>query len=43
VGFAEQPHSFFNREPFVWDTLKLAEAFLEKQALLPKSVSAGGE
>ncbi len=30
-----QPHSFFNREPYVWDTLKQAEAFLEKHGLLP--------
>lgn len=36
VGFADQVHAFFNREPFVWDTLKQAEAFLEKQALLSK-------
>lgn len=35
VGFDGQPHSFFNREPFVWDTLKMAEEFLKKQHLLP--------
>lgn len=29
-----QAHAFFNKEPFVWDTLKQAEAFLEKQGLL---------
>jgi len=34
VGFAGEKHSFFNREPFVWDTLKQAEAFLQKHALL---------
>jgi dipeptidyl aminopeptidase/acylaminoacyl peptidase len=39
VGFEGQPHSFFNREPFVWDTLKQAEAFLEKQKLLSASGS----
>lgn len=34
VGFDGQPHTFFNREPFVWDTLKQAEAFLKKHQLL---------
>ncbi|MDO8539501.1 MAG: alpha/beta hydrolase [Opitutaceae bacterium] len=34
VGFDGQVHSFFNREPFVWDTLKQAEAFLKKHQLL---------
>lgn len=34
VGFPGQKHSFFNREPFVWDTLKQADAFLQKQHLL---------
>jgi acetyl esterase len=34
VGFAGQPHSFFNRDPFMSDTLKQAEGFLEKQGLL---------
>lgn len=34
VGFAGQVHAFFNREPFVWDTLKQAEAFLEKHGVL---------
>jgi acetyl esterase/lipase len=29
-----QAHAFFNKEPYVWDTLKLAEAFLRKHALL---------
>ena len=38
VGFPGQVHAFFNKEPFVWDTLKQAEAFLEKQRLLkPKN------
>lgn len=32
---AGQNHAFFNKEPYVWDTLKLAEAFLQKQGLLP--------
>jgi acetyl esterase/lipase len=31
---AGQSHSFFNKEPYVWDTLKLAEEFLQKQGLL---------
>lgn len=31
---AGQAHAFFNKEPYVWDTLKLAEAFLAKQGLL---------
>lgn len=34
VGFPDQPHSFFNREPFIWDTLKQTEAFLAKHGLL---------
>jgi acetyl esterase len=34
VEFDGQPHSFFHREPFVWDTLQQAEAFLKKQRLL---------
>jgi acetyl esterase len=34
VGFESQPHGFFNREPWVWDTLRQAEAFLKKQQLL---------
>ncbi|MGH7946175.1 MAG: alpha/beta hydrolase [Opitutaceae bacterium] len=33
VGFPGQKHAFFNQEPFVWETLKQAEAFLEKHAL----------
>lgn len=36
VGFPGQIHSFFNKEPFVWDTLKQSEAFLEKQGQLTK-------
>jgi acetyl esterase len=32
---AGQSHAFFNKEPHVWDTLKLAEEFLQKQGLLP--------
>lgn len=39
IGFDDQPHSFFNREPFVWDTLKQTESFLEKHALLSRSSS----
>ncbi len=39
VGFADQPHSFFNREPFVWETLKQAAVFIEKQGLLPTAAS----
>lgn len=31
---AGQAHSFFNKEPHVWDTLKLAEDFLQKQGLM---------
>jgi acetyl esterase/lipase len=31
---AGQSHSFFNKEPYVWDTLKAAEEFLQKQGLL---------
>jgi acetyl esterase/lipase len=31
---AGQSHSFFNKEPYVWDTLKVAEEFLKKQGLL---------
>lgn len=31
---AGQGHSFFNKEPYVWTTLKLAESFLQKQGLL---------
>ena len=34
LGFAGQKHGFFNGEPFVWDTLKQADAFLQKQRLL---------
>lgn len=34
VGTPGQAHSFFNKEPFVWDTLKQAEAFLEREGLL---------
>ena len=34
VGFPGQIHAFFNKEPFVWDTLKQAETFLEQQGLL---------
>jgi acetyl esterase len=34
VGFDGQPHSFFNREPFVWDTLKQTENFLRQMKLL---------
>ena len=34
VGFPGQVHAFFNREPFVWETLKQAETFLEQQGLL---------
>lgn len=34
VGFDGQPHSFFNREPFVWDTLKQTEEFLRQVKLL---------
>lgn len=37
VGFPGQVHAFFNKEPYVWETLKQAEAFLEKQGLLKKS------
>lgn len=40
IGFPGAAHSFFNREPHVWDTLKQAEAFLEKQALLPPGPAA---
>jgi acetyl esterase/lipase len=29
-----QAHAFFNKEPHVWDTLKLAEDFLQTQGLL---------
>lgn len=36
VGFPGQIHAFFNKEPFVWDTLKQSEAFLEKQGQLAK-------
>ncbi|HEY1109671.1 MAG TPA: alpha/beta hydrolase, partial [Opitutaceae bacterium] len=36
VGFPGQLHAFFNKEPFVWDTLKQSEAFLEKQGQLAK-------
>jgi acetyl esterase len=32
---AGQRHAFFNKEPHVWDTLKLGEAFLQKHGLLP--------
>ena len=31
---AGQNHAFFNKEPYVWDTLKQAEDFLKKQGLL---------
>jgi acetyl esterase/lipase len=31
---AGQNHAFFNKEPYVWDTLKVAEEFLQKQGLL---------
>jgi acetyl esterase/lipase len=41
VGFPSQVHAFFNKEPFVWDTLKQAEAFLEKQGLLQKAKASG--
>jgi acetyl esterase/lipase len=41
VGFPGQVHAFFNKEPFVWDTLKGAEAFLEKQGLLQKAKASG--
>lgn len=34
VGFEGQPHSFFNREPYVRDTLKQAEEFLRRVKLL---------
>ncbi|HSI64477.1 MAG TPA: alpha/beta hydrolase [Candidatus Saccharimonadia bacterium] len=36
VSFSGQQHAFFNKEPFVWDTLKKAEAFLEQHALVQK-------
>lgn len=36
VGFPGQVHAFFNKEPFIWDTLKQSEAFLEKQGQLAK-------
>ncbi len=36
VGFDGQAHSFFNREPFIWETLKQAETFLVKQKLLKR-------
>lgn len=36
VGFPGQAHGFFNKEPFVWDTLKQSETFLEKQGQLAK-------
>lgn len=29
-----QEHAFFNKEPYIWDTLKLAEGFLAAQGLL---------
>ncbi len=34
VSFPGQQHAFFNKEPFVWDTLKKAEMFLEKNGVL---------
>ena len=34
ISFAGQTHSFFNRDPFIWDTLKQTEAFLKKHHLL---------
>ncbi|MES2692349.1 MAG: alpha/beta hydrolase [Verrucomicrobiota bacterium] len=39
VGFPEQTHSFFNKEPFVWETLKQAETFLEKQSQLSGKIA----
>ncbi|CAN5916398.1 alpha/beta hydrolase [soil metagenome] len=32
--FEGRDHAFFNKEPDVWDTLKQADAFLQKQGLL---------
>jgi acetyl esterase/lipase len=34
VGFPGQVHAFFNREPFVWETLAKGAAFLESVGLL---------
>jgi acetyl esterase/lipase len=34
VSFADQPHGFYHSDPFVWETLKQAEAFLREQWLL---------
>lgn len=34
--FEGKAHAFFNREPEVWETLKQAESFLEKEGLLTK-------
>ncbi|WP_166442589.1 alpha/beta hydrolase [Phragmitibacter flavus] len=34
IAYPDQPHSFFNREPFIWDTLEKTEAFLKKHHLL---------
>jgi acetyl esterase len=34
VGFADQPHGFYHREPFLSETLKTAEAFLREQHVL---------
>ncbi len=41
VGFPGQVHAFFNREPFVWETLAQGTAFLESVGLLqPARASA---
>jgi acetyl esterase/lipase len=34
IGFANQPHGFYQGEPCVWETLKHVEAFLREQKLL---------
>lgn len=43
VAFPDQPHSFFNKEPFVWETLQQAETFLEKQQLLSPAKNRGAQ
>ena len=44
VAFPDQVHAFFNREPFVWDTLQQTESFLEGLGLLkPAAVAASGK
>jgi acetyl esterase/lipase len=36
VSFSGQQHAFFNKEPYVWDTLEKAELFLATQGILNK-------